>query len=146
MHTIVCDTDFLIKIVTQPLPKVEPEFFSSNRFVTIANVERELVGLSRRDNSRVSKEAKSVLRMIRETDKIQIASLDEHRDSRSETDNLLFEFVKTDQSNRILATLDGSLLSRLEKKKLPYVTLRNNRLYFSRSERATYLSTKRIIS
>ncbi len=131
LATIVCDTDFLIKISTDPLHTLGFDFFYENELVTLPVIVMELEGLARNPNKKASRLAKSTLRQLRGGRKVKVVNrLDRDYFDIREADHILVEFVKFDPKERMLATLDGSLLSRLELLGLPYLTLRKNRPFF----------------
>jgi rRNA-processing protein FCF1 len=141
---IVCDTDFLIKISNDPLPRVRlGELSKDYKFVIIPSVIRELSGLEKHANPRTARRARMVDRVIRESKRFKLSLFKgDEKNSTLEADDALIEFVKRNPKERILATLDGSLLSRFERTGLPYLTLSKGKLFFRPSQGATYL-TKR---
>jgi rRNA-processing protein FCF1 len=144
---IVFDTDFLIKISNDPIPKFDLlELSKEHEFLVIPPVLQELEGLQKTRKVNTAKRARQTLRVIREKKFFKVLRTTgrdvEKRDMPSfrETDHILVEFIMEKPSDRILATMDGSLLSRLGRLGLPYLTLRNGRALFSSRMRATYLS------
>jgi hypothetical protein len=63
-------------------------------------------------------------------------------DSNLQADAALLKFVREDPKSRMVATLDGELLSDLDGQGLPYFTLSSNRPLIA-SRRAIHLSRKR---
>lgn len=141
MTQLVCDTNFLMKITGQALPSFS-DFISKNHFeiATVSSVVRELSGLKRNEKKSVRRRAESCLNLIGV--KIQIRE-SELAKERIEADIELFELAKYLEDGSYVATLDGKLLSKFERNKLPYLTLRNDRPFLRSSNRATYLSTKK---
>lgn len=145
MALIVCDTDFLIKISNDPLPKVDlSELTKDNQFVVLPSVIREITGLEKHESPTTARRALKADRVIRESKHFKLVDLKESEEGNSafDADDALMKFVSKKPNERILATLDGSLLSRLERTTLPYITLSKGKLFFRPSQRATYL-TKR---
>jgi hypothetical protein len=63
--------------------------------------------------------------------------------SNADADLQLLDFEEKAPEDVVIATMDGNLLSKLEKKRLPYFTLRNDRPFYRQFSRATYLTTKK---
>jgi rRNA-processing protein FCF1 len=142
---IVCDTDFLIKISNDPLAKVDlKELLENNQFVVLPSVVREIAGLERNAKPRTARRARMAHQVITESNRFKIVSTAKgaSENSAREADHELMEFISEKPKERTLATLDGSLLSRFERRGLPYITLSKGKLFFGASQRATYL-TKR---
>lgn len=142
MTQLVCDTNFLMKITNQSLPKLS-DFISNNHFeiATVSSVIRELNGLKKSKKNSVARNAKNCLGLI--GTKVHLrdgGSLDEPS---KEADIELFELAKSLEEGSLVATLDGKLLSRFERNRLPYLTLRNDRPFLQSFHRATYLSTRK---
>lgn len=143
MTVIVWDTDFLIKISNDPLPKVDlRELSKENEFVIIPEVILEIRGLARSKNRTTARRAEMALRAIEESKFFKSAVLSSVRQPAKETDEVLIEVIKMKPDERTLATMDGTLLSSMEKSGLPYMTLSKGKLYSPPVARATYL-TKR---
>ncbi len=122
---IICDTDFLMKITNDPLPKFCWKSLSSeNEFVTLPCVVRELKGLSSKLTRKTSTRAKNTLKALNSVGLIRILS---EVEDRGEVDFTLLEYVRLEPTERIVATLDGSLLGSLEKSGLGYLTLSSDR-------------------
>jgi rRNA-processing protein FCF1 len=123
-----------MKITNDPLPGFDwAELSKENKFVTIPAVLSELNGLSKSKKRKTSRRAANTLSLI-EGKKIvdSIANKTEFGDA----DIALLEFVRARPKDRALATMDGSLLSRLEKLGLPYLTLSRGRALFKTKPRA----------
>ena len=60
-----------------------------------------------------------------------------------DADNALLEFVMASPNTRAVATLDGSLLKRLEKMGLPYLTLSKGKMLARFKQRARYLTANK---
>jgi rRNA-processing protein FCF1 len=145
MLTIVWDTDLLIKICNDSLPNVDLRQLSKeNEFVVLPGVIQEIKGLTKSESLRTSRRAQMTLRVMKEMPLFKEQST-RHDDvsSRIEMDERLIEFVKKKPEDRILGTLDGTLLSRMEKLGLPYLTLSKGKLYVHAFARATYLTKRR---
>lgn len=142
MATIVFDTDFLIKISNDPLPRFcVTELAHENQFLVIPQVLHEVQGLARSQSSKTARRARQTMRVIEDTKIfVTMGKLGDNISGSGDADNVLVEFVNERPTERILATMDGSLLSRVAKLGLPYLTLRNERPLFSTKMRATYLS------
>jgi rRNA-processing protein FCF1 len=136
LAVIVCDTDFLIKISNDPLPKVDlKDLMKSNQLIVLPSVLQEIQGLKKNRNFRTSKRAHMADRVISNPTQFTLISPDlvNQRRSARETDYDLMEFVTAKPGERILATLDKALLSRFERRGLPYITLSRDKLFFSSS-------------
>jgi rRNA-processing protein FCF1 len=140
MVLIVCDTDFLMKVTVQPLPKLAAFLADPNfEITTIPRIEKELKGLSLSRKPSTARNARTALRALHQSIKlVEQAQSSEKADA----DRLLIDFAERSKGNAVVATLDGSLLSTLERKKLPYLTLRNNRPFYRTFTSATYLLDK----
>ena len=140
MVLIVCDTDFLMKVTVQPMPELaaflaNPDF----EITTIPRIEKELKGLSLSRKPSTAKNAGTALRALHQSVKlVSQAPSSENADA----DRLLVDFAERSKDEAVVATLDGTLLSTLERKKLPYLTLRNNRPFYRTFSSATYLLDK----
>jgi rRNA-processing protein FCF1 len=152
MAIIVCDTDFLIKVANEPLPKLDWTTISKqNEFCTLPSVVKELKGLSTGNRkSLLSRRARMALGIIGRSSSSIVRIIDERPDRMSsesskgvDADLDLFDFVKSNPQDRLVATLDGALLSRLERNRLPYLTLSSGRALINSSKRATRLSRGR---
>ncbi|MDA4110974.1 MAG: hypothetical protein OK439_00435 [Thaumarchaeota archaeon] len=139
MTTVLCDTDFLIKITNEPLPELKM-FLENSGFVlaTLPAVERELKGLSRSDKPSTAKKAKLALGSIGKFVRVEALG-NKHG---SDADTHLVDYLEKSNAEILIATLDGNLLSKLERKRMPYLTLRRDRPFFRPFSRATYLTTK----
>lgn len=130
LFQIVCDTNFLMKIFNDPLPKFDWKSLSSeNEFVTLSCVVRELKGLSSRTAGKTFMRAKNTLNGLDSSGLIKIIPKIE---GNAEVDFALLEFVRQEPKARILATLDGTLLSTLEKAGLGYLTLSSDKALIHR--------------
>jgi rRNA-processing protein FCF1 len=141
MASILCDTDFLIKISNDPIPALDfKQLSKENEFVVLPSVLGELKGLSASKNSRTARRARVALRVI---DESRFAKpIFEIRSNVREADIDLVSFVMAKPRERIIATLDGSLLSRLDKLGLPYLTLSKERPLFSRSRESNIFNSR----
>ncbi|HZW57028.1 MAG TPA: hypothetical protein VFF30_12125 [Nitrososphaerales archaeon] len=143
MPLLLVDTDFLIKIANDPLPKLDFLALASDfTLATTPSVVRELEGLAKSQNRTVMRRATTALDFVKQgTKKANVKVLPGTSKRRVEADLELVEIAKADIRDRVvIATLDHSLLSRLDKLKIPYLTLRRDRPFFSFSSGATYLS------
>jgi rRNA-processing protein FCF1 len=125
IRQLICDTDFLIKITGEPLPALA-EFLTKEDFglVTIPAVVRELRGLTRSTNGSTSRKAITALRCVGSVVKV----VDDKKSAQNtEADVELYELARSHGNNSIVATLDGKLLSRFERNRLSYFTLRHDR-------------------
>ena len=121
MALIACDTDFLIKVTNDPVPALDWGTLSiEHDFAVMPCVIAELKGLATSKIRKTSIRAKSALAVVEEGKKFKRM---EAKESSLDADSALYEFVRADPSSRMIATLDGSLLSRMEKAGLPYLTL-----------------------
>jgi rRNA-processing protein FCF1 len=142
MTLIVCDTDFLLKVTTEPLPEVAQVLAESNyELVTLPKIEAELHGLSRSNNHPTARKARTALQAL-SRGSVKILKEKMRSSNNSDADALLVDFAERSKSSAIIATLDHSILSVLERKRLPYLTLRKNRPFFRAFESATYLLDK----
>lgn len=139
MNIIVCDSDFIIKLANDPIPALDWSKVSrENQFVTIAPVLRELKGLTKnRLKSKTARRARAAVNLVEKFQLIRAVTSGEGegehpRSTKEETDTMLIEFVRTLPKDRMLATMDGSLLSRAERLGLPYMTLSRGRPLFHR--------------
>jgi rRNA-processing protein FCF1 len=141
MSLILCDTDFLIKASTQPLPELAQILSTSEyQLATLPKIEAELKGLLRSENKVTSRKAKTALESL---DSKRVKVIDQKLGkSKADADVLLVEYAAKSKDQVIVATLDHSILSVLEKRRLPYLTLRKNRPFFRSFESATYLLHK----
>lgn len=143
LTVIVWDTDFLVKISNDPLPKVDlRELSKENEFVIIPEVIQEIRGLARSRNRTTARRAEMALRAIEDSKFFKNTKLEGARQPAKETDEVLIEVIRIKPDERTLATMDGTLLSSMEKSGLPYMTLSKGKLYSRPVARATYL-TKR---
>jgi rRNA-processing protein FCF1 len=139
MPDLVCDTDFLMKVTNEPVPKLRA-FLDDYRFDLIAlpSVVRELKGLSSKKKGKTSRYARNALKCIQDG---LVKSLSSEISGTVEADLELVQYGST--HNVLIATLDGALLSEMEKKRVPYMTLRNDAPLKREFRRATYLTTKK---
>lgn len=139
MTKVVCDTDFLMKVTNEPVPKLR-EFLESSdiELVTLPSVLRELTGLSSSSNQKTKKYARNALRTIED----KLVQVEKEETGRSvDADVALLDFAL--HRTVMIATLDGGLLSNLESRGISYLTLRNNRPFSREFGGATYLTTKK---
>jgi rRNA-processing protein FCF1 len=139
MPVLLCDTDFLIKITNEPVPELTP-FLESSGFdlATLPAVEKELKGLLQSEKRSTARKAKLALESL--NNKVTVES--GRAMSGSDADVHLVNFQEKSKEEIVIATLDGSLLSKLERKRVPYLTLRHDRPFYRQFSRATYLTTK----
>ena len=130
MALILCDSDFLIKATNDPLPSLA--LFLSECGYELATIERikdELEGLSRSENRPTARRAKNALRSIY-NGRVKLESNEKRTSSKTDADSLLIKFALENKEPVAIATMDHVLLSILERRKLSYLTLRNNRPFF----------------
>lgn len=140
MAHIVCDTDFLLKVASESLPTLRAYLDDSDLSLgTIPSVVRELEGLARGKDRSTARKASFALRLVGTT--IDLIEYEPKEIARVEADVALFECAR--KLDMLVATLDGKLLSRLERNQVPYLTLRHDRPFERSFGRATYLSTKK---
>lgn len=140
MAQIVCDSDFLLKVVSEPLPSLRAYLDNSNlSFATVPEVVSELEGLAHSSEKTTARKASFALRLVGTTIELIDKKADEK--NRVEADIALYECAK--QMDFLVATMDGRLLSRFEQNRLPYLTLRHDKPFERSFGRATYLSTKK---
>lgn len=142
MMQIVCDTNFLMKITSQSLPSFA-DFVSKNHFeiATVSSVVGELNGLKKSKTPSVARRANNCLNLIGTMIRLRDDGISLERGK--EADVELFELAKKLEEGSFVATLDGKLLSRFERNRLSYLTLRNDKPFLRSFHRATYLSTKK---
>lgn len=130
MHVLVLDTDFLIKATSQPLPELA-DFLASSRFelVTLPKIKEELNGLTKSSNAATARKARLALQSLN-AGPIEILKHNVSDSRLTDADVLLIEFAENSDGHVVVATLDHHLLSSLERRKLPYLTLRKNRPFF----------------
>jgi rRNA-processing protein FCF1 len=148
MVLIACDTDFLIKIANDPLPKFDWVSYSrQNDFCTLPCIVRELANLRSNRSIIISRRASTALSIIGKQPLAKIKELPSKPAnawslSEANADDALIEFGNLDPFGRAVATLDGKLLSRLDSDGVPYLTLSSDRpLFVNRG--AMHLSRKR---
>ena len=144
MTLIVCDTDFLLKVTTQPLPELA-QFLaeSKSELATLHRIEAELHGLQQSKNHLTARKARTALQSIsRGSVKILKENKRACASTNTDADALLVDIAERSKPSIVIATLDHSILSVLERKRLPYLTLRKNRPFFRVYESATYLLNK----
>lgn len=130
---ILCDTDFLIKATSKPLPELA-EFLETSgfEFATFPKIMEELEGLALSKKPATARNARAALRSI-EAGKVKLLT-QSISSSRKETDAdaILVDYAakNSEKDQIVIATLDHSLLSVLERRRLPYLTLRNDRPLF----------------
>jgi rRNA-processing protein FCF1 len=126
MPFIICDTDFLIKATTQPLPALAGLLSTSGyELSTLPRIERELKGLAQSRKPTTSRNAKTALRAI-STGVVKLLEQVTNSSQTTDADLLLIDYAMKSNAT-VIATLDHTLLSILERKRLPYLTLRNDR-------------------
>ena len=138
MTYLVLDTDFLIRITNDPVRRLDLKQLATEfTIATIPSVLRELQGLSRHGENKTARRASNALRVIEEKgSEIAIQILPEGVSREEEVDLTLVDLAK--KGGVTVATMDHSLLSKLERMRLPYLTLRaDNPLMrtFSREQR-----------
>ena len=132
---IACDTDFLIKIANDPLPKFDWQTLSrQNEFCTLPSIVRELSNLKSSRQRQTAKRAVMALSIVgaHSTSKVKVLTVESTSnriwiDKNAPADEALIAFVSEEQKSRMVATLDGDLLSRLEAQGMPYMTLSSDR-------------------
>ena len=141
MPTLLFDTDFLIKVTNEPVPDLR-SFLDSSGFVlaTLPVIEKELKGLQLSKKNSTSRKARLALLSVEKF--VSVIKSGKIR-SNADADVQLIDFEENSGDDVVIATLDGNLLSKLEKKRLPYLTLRNDRPLYRQFSRATYLTTKK---
>ncbi len=139
--TIVWDTDLLIKISNDPLPKVNlKELAKENNFIVVPSVLGEILGLAKSANNSTAKRARTTLTVIESSGMFSGShEFEGKKVPAGETDEVLIELIKAKPKERILGTMDGSLLSRMEKLRLPYMTLSNGRMLFHPFSRGQHI-------
>jgi rRNA-processing protein FCF1 len=127
MAFILCDTDFLIKATTEPLPELAKFLQDSGyQITTLDKIQAELKGLLLSKNSSTARKAKAALRSI-ESGSVKVLKYDNSTSKKADADALLIDFAQRSKEKVVVATLDHTILSFLEKKRLPYLTLRNDK-------------------
>ena len=141
MPVLLCDTDFLIKITNDPVPELQP-FLLGNGFSlsTLPVIERELQGLQKNKTNSTARKARLALLAL---GKFVQVETNYGKNSNAEADLQLVDFEEKSPGDVVIATMDGNLLAKLERKRLPYFTLRRDRPFFRQFARATYLTTKK---
>jgi rRNA-processing protein FCF1 len=142
MTRVLCDTDFLLKITTEPLPEFS-RFLAEFRLelATLPRIEAEIRGLSRSQNQRTARKARTALLAISQYP-VKILRDRVEAPKKTDADVLLIDCAEKSRPTIIVATLDHSILSVLQRKRLPYLTLRKDRPFFQAFESATYLLDK----
>ena len=142
MTTVLCDTDFLLKITTEPLPELSRLLGEFRlEIATLPRIEAELQGLSRSQNQRTARKARTALQTIPQYP-VKILNDRAGASKKTDADVLLIDYAEKSRPTIIVATLDHSILSVLQSKRLPYLTLRKDRPFFQGFESATYLLDK----
>jgi rRNA-processing protein FCF1 len=137
---VICDTDFLIKITNDPLPSLGQLIKNSDLVLaTIPGVVNELKGLTQNEKPATARRAAAALRLVGSS--VHLIKSGIAKDDSFETDNALYDKVRGSIGDVCVATLDGKLLSRFERNKIPYLTLRRNKPFLRCFSRATHLST-----
>jgi rRNA-processing protein FCF1 len=129
---VICDTDFLIKISNDPLPKVNlKEFLRDKKLIVLPSVFREIKGLEKSKSPTVAKRARRTRQVLKESQQFELISEREVilGSLATEAEREIMEFVMEKPEERTAATLDGSFLSCLERKGLPYITLSRGKLF-----------------
>ena len=138
---LICDTDFLIKVTNSPLSEFHTFMLDSRlTLATVPAVVGELKGLSNNRHPLTSKRVRNALSMI--DSKIKIIG-DPDLKVGVEADNALIEFAKNHREIVLVSTLDARLLSRLERLRLSYLTLRRDKPFVRSFPRAIYLSPRK---
>ena len=142
MTMIVCDTDFLMKVTNEPIPKLRQMLQSSEyELVAIPSVLRELKGLASSSNQKTARYARNALRAVE--DKLVLSKVGASPAPKTEADIAILDFALNQVESVVVATLDGTLFSELESRRVSYLTLRNDRPFTREFDRATYLTTKK---
>ena len=133
MSYLVCDTDFLIKSTTIPLPSLAMFLAESGyELATIDRVKMELEGLLKSRNQVTARKAGAAIRSI-SSGSVKVLKSDLPPGHKTDADTLLIDLAAQSSKkgeNVVIATLDHTLLSILEKRRLPYLTLRDDRPLF----------------
>ena len=141
MRQLICDTDFLIRVTSAPMPEFA-EFLQQENFriATIPAVVRELRGLTM---SKLPSTARKALNALRAVGKfVDVINENVPDLEANEADLELHALACLLHDGSIVATLDGNLLSRFERNHLPYFTFRSDKPFLKSLGRATYLSTR----
>jgi rRNA-processing protein FCF1 len=140
LPVLLCDTDFLIKITNDPVPELR-SYLLGNGFSlsTLPVIETELKGLQQ---SRINSTARKATLALQSVGKFVEVETN-FGNAKSEADIQLVDFEERSNGDVAIATMDGNLLAKLERKRLPYFTLRNDRPFYRQFSRATYLTTKK---
>lgn len=133
MPYIVCDTDFLIKATTKPLPSLAM-FLSEAGYelATIDRVKKELDGLRKSTSQLTARKARAAIASI-SSGAVKVIEYESAANSKTDADSILIDFAVNSSKygeRAVIATLDHTLLSILEKRRLPYLTLRKDRPLF----------------
>jgi rRNA-processing protein FCF1 len=128
-----------MKATTEPLPELA-QFVAESalELATLSKIESELNGLSNSENRATARKARFALRAIVDRP-IKVLKYRSNSFTGTDADALLVDCAAASGGTVIVATLDRSLLTILDKKRLPYLTLRKNRPFFRAFESATYL-------
>ncbi len=73
----------------------------------------------------------------------KIRLVEDLKSTHGETDQDLFDFVMNSPQDRVVASLDGSLLSKLERSGMPYITLSSDKPFIHGYNRAIHLSQRK---
>ena len=141
MSQIIFDTDFLIKVTNDPIPKLDlREISEEYSLCTLSTTVREIEGLTKhyeKKTSRRARRALEVLKMLEHEGHAIKFSIIEMSDNHVENDIMLIEYAKELHENSndeaLIATLDHSLLSRMERIGIGYLTLQKNSPIFRKS-------------
>jgi|GEM_PF-700882 rRNA-processing protein FCF1 len=141
MLLIVLDTDFLIKITNDPLPKFDRAILERSNLATLSYVIDELKGLLNNERRKTASRARRALDFLESNrQRIHIIpkqALHKGRTRRQQgnkecegfVDRALLDFAKENPLTRIVATLDSSILSDCESLGLSYLTIRQGRAF-----------------
>jgi len=126
---LVFDTDFLIKVANDPIRRLDlKQLASEYTIATIPGVVSELEGLTHHREKKTARRAANTLRVLEESrSQIKVKVLEESRAKGAEADMALVELARNSEGDATIATMDHSLLSRLERMRLPYLTLSDDK-------------------
>ena len=142
MKQLICDTDFLIKVTSAPIPEFAEFILQENfKLVTIPAVARELRGLTMSKTPSTARKAMNALRYVGRFVDIIDSSVSDPRSN--EVDLELYDLACLLHDGSTVATLDGKLLTRFERNHLPYFTLRRDKPFLKSLGRAIYLFTRK---
>jgi rRNA-processing protein FCF1 len=129
-----------MKVTNEPVPKLRAALEENDYgLVMLPSVLRELKGLSFSKTAKTARYAKNALKALNLG---MIKSISSGISGNIDADIEMVEYASKHR-NSMVATLDGALLSEMEKKRVPYLTLRNDAPFKREFRGATYLTTKK---